>query len=287
MMKTTKLMAMGLAIGLALALAVTTIGCKKKSEETSTAPAEVSSTGEKTETPAGEKTEAPAGTETQPAVGGTAAPTGEASAPARDLKTFKYVVEMKTPGQGAFRLEYLVDQKRFNMKMSTSEGGASKVNAHIISNGTDVFMLQPESKMAMKMPAENSKNMIPKDMIFMPDWGKFMADHAAEKMEKIGSGDVNGKPCSIYEYAIPGGNAKADYYVDSDNFLRRIETTDQNNQTTTIDVLELDANPAVSDADFQVPAGYQTMDMNQMMKGMPGMKGMPKPGEGENPPAQP
>lgn len=256
----------GVMLGMmAFLLAAVTVGCKREK-----APAVMAEPSE----------EAPESTPTPPTPPAEPKPAEDASAGA-ELKTFRYVVEYSNPAQGEkMRLEYLADDKRFNIVLSM--GG--KISTQLISDGTALYMLQPESKMAMKMPREEGEppEGIPAEMLVMPAWTKFQEEHKEMGFNKKGESELNGKKVTLYETKV--ANIKISYFVDDQNIIRRIQAVDPSGKDLyTMDIIEFDPKPQVSDADFKVPQGYQLHDMSQMMKSLE--QGKPMPEAPEAPPA--
>lgn len=251
-MNTSKRNVLGMGlICLVAILGLVAYGCKKKTEDVPPPETTLAET-----TPAETKPAETTPAEAKPAEGA--------------LGKYKYVMEVVgvAGNTSKMRFEYLVDNKRFSMKMSTKEGEAQKLTAYFVSNGTDLFMLQPESKLAMKMPLKEGQGPegISKDLLIVPDWTKFEADNKDKGFTKKGQADVNGAKCVQYEAEVAGAG-KVTYSVDDKNLIRRIQALGADGKEVyTMDVLEVDMNPTVTDADFAVPDGYQIHDMTQMMK---------------------
>lgn len=238
-----------LALALIIALALAGAACKKEQPPAPTEPV------------ASEEPAAPPAAETPAAE--PAAPAGESA------KSYRYVLEASGPNQPKMRFEYLVVPPKMNIKMMSAESGQLVTTVNMISDGVNYWILQEDAKIAMKMPAE-AKPEIPETFVFAPDWTEFVkAKEQGFGVEDQGKTDLNGQTVTKYLIKDPTGKAQMTAYVAGDNTIRRMEVPQEGQSAPFVmDVIELEFNPSVTDADFQPPAGYTVQEI-------PGMGGMP------------
>jgi outer membrane lipoprotein-sorting protein len=237
-------------------------GCKKQAPE---------------QPPAGEAT-----TETQAAPQPAAAAPAEPAQPAPSAampggaQSYRYVLEVSGPDQPKTRFEYLISPPKMKMKLISDQGGTMIATMNMVSDGQNMFIVSDDAKTAMKFPAgPEFKPAIPANMVFAPYWDEFQRQHEGYGVENQGTVKLNGEEMTKYQVGAPGSQEKMVMYVNKDNQVRRIElSAPGKTQPTIMDVIELQLNPPVSDADFQPPAGYAIQEM-PMMKGLPGMPGAP------------
>lgn len=243
-MKTIARLALAMVLCASLAGA---LSCKKKP-----APAPAPASGE------------------QPAAPEAAAPPANVpAATAAEVKSYKYVLDVTGAGP-KMRFEYLIVPPKMNMKLSTEEGGQQTVTMNMINDGTNVFILQDQAKIAMKMPAD-FKAQIPETFVFAPNFDEFKKTRGQGfGVESQGAANINGRDTTKYVIKNPAGVAMTTVYVDSDNMIRRFETNEPGQPQMLMDVAELVVNPSISGNEFSVPSDYTVQEM-------PPMSGMAPP----------
>ena len=249
---------LALALVLTLALALAGVACSKKSEPAPTEPA----------TPAAPAAEQPAAAPEQPATAAASTTPAAAEQPAAgNTKSYRYTLEASGPGTPKMRMEYLVVPPKMNVKIFNDQAGQLVESVNMISDGQSYWLVQTAAKMAMKMPGE-AKPQVPDQMIFAPDWNEFKQSKAAGlNVEDQGKAQVNGKEMTKYLVKDATGKAQMTVYVDSGNLVRRIEVVQEGQAEPFImDIIDVEMNPATTDADFQPPAGFTVQEMPAMPK---------------------
>jgi hypothetical protein len=150
--------------------------------------------------------------------------------------------------------------KKDRIRMDADQGGKSV--ASIIRLDKGVMWVMMDNKQYMEMG--------PVDMKDMPQFNK-----EAEKMfdiKKLGKEKVNGYDCEVVEYVYKNKSLGSMKQWMSDKLGYPIKT-EYNKDTESGFVQELKniKTGGVSDALFEIPAGYTKFDMMNMMQGGKGM----------------
>jgi hypothetical protein len=123
-----------------------------------------------------------------------------------------------------------------------------------------IVMLQPAQRMAMELPIGAQGGASGPDMHSMLDPNKY-------RFERTGSDRVLNQPCTVWRFSEKAGAANGTACITSDGVMLRTETTHQGRPTRMEAVsVSLTAQPASL---FEVPAGYQRMQMPGAGQGGP------------------
>lgn len=177
--------------------------------------------------------------------------------------------EILPAGQQSVKQKSWVKGKEFRMEMYI--GGSSEPEMISFTKGTEIYMLHPKQKMAMKMSGESSGEAMANKP---PEagWSKALAEFQGLgwKVENRGKQTWEGISCEVWRVINTSDNSYVDYYVDQDQLARRFVYYDASaRQTQEVRILKYEVGTAPGADAFTVPAGYQIMDMSQM-PGMPG-----------------
>ena len=173
--------------------------------------------------------------------------TGEAAAfsASYDQKT--------TQGRNVTNGKVSFKDELFRME-TTAQGQA----ALILHNREGTFTVMPSEGMAMKTPLHPGQGPVRG----ADNYAEYLQQHHAER---IGAETVDGHACDIYRFTDPeaGGLVTAWVWKEKMFPIRyEIEGTD-GKMLVELSNLQLGAN--IPDAEFQLPAGVQVMDMGALM----------------------
>lgn len=126
-------------------------------------------------------------------------------------------------------------------------------------------MIMPQQRMYMEMNYAEFAKPMPDVRTYDPN--NPCAADTGSTCRKLGTETVNGRLCDKWEFT-GGAGGRRTVWVDKGNHLPiRTVSSDGN----TFDMTNIKEGPQPSSL-FQVPAGYQKMDMGDMMQGMQGMQ---------------
>jgi outer membrane lipoprotein-sorting protein len=184
-----------------------------------------------------------------------------------EIKSFSYTVEADTKGLTKLKIERKVDgEDRLNMKVWVWEGDAWKDTSDLINDGKNTYLLTTAIKTALKSALDKNKAsiMVPKSMLFVPKWENYQFDMlgADSRAAKIGPDKIDGVELTKYKVdGLPGVAMTAHVWVDKDGIIHQIEGQDEAGATSvSLKVDKVNLNPKFSDEDFSVPADYKVTD---------------------------
>ncbi|WP_170291654.1 LolA family protein [Heliobacterium mobile] len=180
-------------------------------------------------------------------------------AKAKDIKTISYTMVMTGDGKELAKSKMWMKGQKVKMEMSD---GAMKGTFYVDSAKKVAYTYIPEQNTAMKMDMaqfENKKSKTPLD------YGEQLeADET--KYSVIGDEDLRGEPCKVVE--AKDKDAVSKLWI-SKKLGMPIRVESKNNGTlNTIDFIDFETAD-IPDSQFELPAGVQIVDMNDLMKGMP------------------
>ncbi|MBW1743192.1 MAG: DUF4412 domain-containing protein [Deltaproteobacteria bacterium] len=173
---------------------------------------------------------------------------------------------VQTMPQGVFKGKFFVQENNF--RQETEMAGEKQIM--IFRHDKDaVWMLMPREKMYMEMKSDPQTQNVPQVD------HKTMEDMAEKKY--LGTETVNGYVCekNQYTYHDKSMGTMTQWFSKELNFPVKMEMDGPSGHMTT--EYKNIKEKKLSDALFEVPAGYQKMSMPGMMPGMEGnMDHMPK-----------
>jgi len=213
-------------------------------------------------------------------------------------------------GRGRFDLnlslpEEVKQQLSMQLAMLGMPPGNDLSKVSIIANKEGFHLLFPGSKTGLKMVSPPGGKATAKGKSVPPMAGMPGApspadllkvkDQALGKMKRMGTQQMSGQTCDVYEINEPGTKAKL-WFRANDGMPVRATFDGGAEGRGTLDFKNVKVNQPVAASHFLVPTGYKLTDlmesMNQMMgkmgkSGMTGKGGMPgkpgKPGTGSTP----
>lgn len=151
-------------------------------------------------------------------------------------------------------------QMRIDMKMRGHES-----TSIVDSKKQVIYNLMPQQQMYMEMRLDQmnarGQNRVG---IRAYDASNPCANQADYTCEKVGGESVNGRPCDKWEFTSQRNNEKHWVWIDEKNHIP-IKTVTQDG--TSIELKNIQEGPQPASL-FQIPSGYQKLDMSEMMKGM-------------------
>jgi hypothetical protein len=174
----------------------------------------------------------------------------------------------RSEGQRQMNGKMYVGQGAMRMDMQGEGPRQAVMITHFATQTTD--MLMPQQHMYMEFKAdENRMHRGPNTSDMHPfDPGNPCASQPDLTCKKIGSETVNGRTCDHWQLTHKDGSVSNVWIDQKLHFPIRSATEDSTWNLTNIK----EGDPAASL--FEIPAGYQKMDMSNMMRGMP-QGGMP------------
>ncbi len=179
------------------------------------------------------------------------APAVHAAAP---VPTVNYSADMETVSKhGETTLTHVYSK---GMKQRMETGAKGRKNTVIMRlDMKKMWMLMPDQKIYMEMPIQQQ------------DITTKMKDPNAKVEKKfIKNESVDGHPCKEYFVTVTNNGKKdASGYVWEASDLKNmtVKWQDEDKQTT-ITWKKIDINGQIADSLFEVPSGYQKMDMSNM-----------------------
>ncbi len=156
-----------------------------------------------------------------------------------------------------------VDRGHMRMDMNTGPGGGASVITNFATKTTDALM--PEQHMYMEFNADQAMarrpGMAPSIKPFT-DPSNPCANEPGMTCKNLGVEEVNGRSCDHWQITDKNGKVSNTWIDQKLHFPIKSVTEDTTWQLTNIKEGEQAASL------FEVPPGYQKMDLGQMMQGM-------------------
>jgi outer membrane lipoprotein-sorting protein len=171
---------------------------------------------------------------------------------AESIASVRYDMVITSPGNPSVTSKQWV--KGNNMRTEITAEGQKMIT---IMNGDkqEMYMYFPEQNMAMKMDFSEAPESAVEEAVSIEDYNPTV----------IGTETIDGKLCTVVEYAVPEGSAKM-WLWQKQGFPVRMEMTAPEG-TSRIDWKNIEFDD-ISDDKFELPAGVEIMDLADM-SGMP------------------
>ena len=167
---------------------------------------------------------------------------------------------VQTMPQGVYEGKFFMKGNNFRQEMDMQ--GQEQITIFREDKGV-VWVLMPEAKMYMEMSSQAQEENVPQI-----DQEKI--EHMAEK-KFLGKETVNGYACETYQYIYHDKSmgTMTQWFSKKLNFPIKMETHGPSGHTTT--EYKNISEKSLSNALFEIPAGYSKMGMPGMMPGMEGI----------------
>ena len=168
--------------------------------------------------------------------------------------SYDYVVTM--PDGSTLAHKMWVKEKKMRSEMENPQGG-DPILSIVDLDKQIVYMMQPQMNQAIALSLENSDTEYtpPKD---------YLADADDQNMIFVRKDDFEGKKCLVYEMPVEGGQGEMWIWEEGSMPLKVVTTVD--GETVTAEFRNFTMGD-LEDSLFEIPAGVQVMDMDEMMKG--------------------
>ncbi|MBF7097015.1 DUF4412 domain-containing protein [Alkalibacter mobilis] len=177
----------------------------------------------------------------------------------RELNEFSY--EMKTT---AFDLEEFATRFWIKDEKIRTESEVEGKTYIIIMNKEHYYTLDPETKIAMKIPLEDDSESV--------ELGDYIDDVDDESLNYVGTEELNGISCYLVQTSDESSGYEMKMWLHKDyGFPMKIETiSEETDEIYTMEVTNFSVGN-VSDDMFEVPAEYQITDIEDMFENFPDM----------------
>ena len=167
--------------------------------------------------------------------------------------SYDYVVTM--PDGSTLAHKMWVKEKKMRSEMENPQGG-DPILSIVDLDKQIVYMMQPQMNQAIALSLENSDTEYtsPKD---------YLADADDQNMIFVRKDDFEGKKCLVYEMPVEGGKGEMWIWEEGSMPLKVVTTVD--GETVTAEFRNFTMGN-LEDSLFEIPAGVQVMDMDEMMK---------------------
>lgn len=165
---------------------------------------------------------------------------------------------------------------RLEMAAPVSAEGVAPFNVVLAQEGgKTITLLNPKEKQAMKLEMSTLDELGGNPALQKLSQGK-ITDFAATfkgKSKAVGKETVAGEPCTIREYtgkdvkARDGGNLKV-WIADRHDLPLKFAYTEHGKPVFQWTTMRFKATSTLPAASFAVPAGYETTDLSEMLKGV-------------------
>ena len=178
----------------------------------------------------------------------------------REMDEFYY--EMKVTGMGEEDYTTKMYMKSGLMRMESEIMGQS---AMMIYTEDAFYTLDPQSKTAIKMPMEMNEE----EERDVPTLEDFTDDVDEGSMNYLGKETINGITCHVVESReLDSGYQVKMWLHEEYGFPMRVETRMENEEMHVSEVTDFKVG-GLSDDLFEIPEGYQIMDLDGMMPTAP------------------
>lgn len=158
-----------------------------------------------------------------------------------------------------------------------AESDFNGVKSILYRNEKGTFTYMPAQKLAAQMPPMLDRPNITRDI---PRYQEFLTQNNGVK---AGAETVNGVECDIYTFTEPNINRPGKVWMWREkSFPVKIEVEAPEGKTT-IEILNINFSPAVSEADFQVPDGVKIFDPMEAAPQLPTPEKAPALSKPESP----
>ena len=131
--------------------------------------------------------------------------------------------------------------------------------AVIIHNREGTFTVMPSEGMAMRLPATHPGQ---GPIRGANNYSDYLQQHQAQR---IGAETIDGRACEIYRFSDPEAGGTVTAWVWKDKMFPVRYEIDGDDGKTLIELSNIQLNANIPDADFELPAGVQVMDMGALM----------------------
>ena len=172
---------------------------------------------------------------------------------AESIDSVKYDMVMTAPGEPSVTSTVWVKGDNRRMEM-TAEG--QKMITIINGDKQEMYMYYPGENMAMKMDFGQAPESAVEEAASIEQYNPTV----------IGTETIDGKLCTVVEYASPEGSAKM-WIWQKHGFPIRMEMTTPEG-TLRVEFKNVDFGD-IPDSTFELPADVEIMDLQSMMESMP------------------
>jgi Domain of unknown function (DUF4412) len=164
--------------------------------------------------------------------------------------------------QGHIRLE-------MSPPASANPDGGPVFSVVLAQEGSDtITLLNPQERQAMRLPASTleavtaNASLQKVSKFNLSEFGKTFRAQG----KKVGAEAVAGEPCTVLEQKGKDGHFKL-WLSDKHEIPLKFQYFEGGKPAFDYEVQQFSPSAGVSDASFAVPAGYQTIDMGEMLNG--------------------
>jgi len=179
-------------------------------------------------------------------------------------------VEMLIPNQKPMTQDFYTDGTNMRMEMYQGTGAGKVLSMINIYKGDYMYMINPAQKTAMKMNVKSMMQGQKKDEAPKCDkWIDCVKQIPNATVTERGKENWEGQEYTVYRVTDNKTKSYVDYYVDSKGMVKRwLSYDDKGKLLADTRLVKFEAGKALPAGIFDIPAGYQIMDMSQM-PGMP------------------
>ncbi len=204
-----------------------------------------------------------------------AAGIGFAAFAAASPQTSMSEVEMLIPKQKPMTQLFYSDGTNMRMEMSEGTGAGKVLKTTSIFKGDIMYMLDPVNKTAMKMIVKPAQGQKKEESPKCDKWEDCIkAGNPNTTVTNRGKEKWEGQEYTVYRVTDNKTKDYLDYYVDAKGMVKRWVSYDaKGNLLADTRMLKFEVGKPLPAGIFDIPAGYQVIDMSKM----PGMGGGSKP----------
>lgn len=176
--------------------------------------------------------------------------------------TIKSEMEVLVPNQKPMTHIFYLEGTNTRTEMYEGTGANKTLMTIMIVKGDYMYMLYPANKTAMKTDLKavpmRKKEEAPK----CEKWEECLKQSQNEVITSRGKEQWEGKEYTVYRATNNQTKAYIDYYVDSNGMLKRWISYDVHGKLQADNrLIKFEKGKALPQGIFEIPAGYQVMDM--------------------------